>query len=101
MNENYIDAMWTLARELRAIWSKYAPQRSAELDAKATRERAASELRALNESRVSMGLPTVGEYTGQQSAGAVQWGQTYPAQKTWRSELDAELLAAVKRYLEP
>jgi hypothetical protein len=89
-----------IVTELKAIWDKYEPQRSAERTAAETRLEAQKELAALNQKRLAAGLPMVTEYRDQsltgQSVGQVWMG---PPPKTWRDEMEGELLSCLRRYL--
>lgn len=95
----------TLEEELRLIWAKYEPQRMLEKHAVEIHQNAARELRELNERRAKENLLPVGEWRDSNSAqmAAMQAGQFYQpsAAKTWRDKLESELLATVKRYLNP
>jgi hypothetical protein len=64
----------SLEQELRATWLKYEPQRSAANAGARTRAEAERDLADLNDRRSKPGLPT------------------------WRDELDAELLSAIRKH---
>jgi hypothetical protein len=87
-----------LIEELHQIWNKYESQRAAELDAARVREEATRELAEMNAKRSKLGLIAVVEYQASQQ---LQAGNYWvgPQPKTWRDEMDAELLSAVKRFL--
>jgi hypothetical protein len=87
-----------IAIELKSIWDKYEPQRASEHHAAETREVARKELHELNQKRLAAGLPMVTEYRDQ----SAQIGQTQawlgPPAKTWRDEMEAELLSCIRRH---
>lgn len=92
----------TLEEELREILASYRPQREAEANALETRNAAIRALLDLNSQRTAMGLPVVGEYRDHQSLLTQhqwQWHASAPPPKTWRDELDARILAAVRKAL--
>jgi hypothetical protein len=92
--------MGDLINELHVIWIKYEPQRKADDDAARTRAEAQQELHKLNMKRIKLGLETVSEYreTSLTQGSNVMWSTS--GTKTWRDEMDAELLATVKRFLQ-
>lgn len=88
----------TLEEELRAIWDKYEPQREAERRASETQAEAWRDLCALNDKRKVLGLQPVSEYRDRDSIfGQMSAIVHSPPPKTWRNELDEELLSAVRR----
>lgn len=90
----------TLEEELRAIWSKYEPQRDAERRALETQAKAWKDLCELNEKRKTLGLQPVSEYRDRDGmfGGMLQSAIVYsPPPKTWRDELNEELLSAIRR----
>jgi hypothetical protein len=75
-----------LHAELVSTWTRYEPQRTAERES--SRNEAPADLR-----------PTLGEYRDPMN---VLFSQAaWPLPKTWRDEMDAALLATVKKFLEP
>jgi len=95
--------MSELEAALAAVWMKYKPQRDAELDATKVAREASVELMELNQRRLSAGLGTVIEAAMASGFAQQMTGQqlyAYPSPRTWRDEMDAELLLAVKRWLQ-
>jgi len=89
--------MGNLASDLRAAWDRYEPQRKAELELAKLHQEANRELNELNVKRGRLGLAHVSEY--QPSQGFTQAAVFSAPAPSWRSDLDAELLSIVKRYL--
>jgi hypothetical protein len=90
----------TLEEELRAIWNKYGHQRVLERDAGRMRQEAERDLVELNVKRGRLGLPHVSVERDPQSLSASQAISWAPPPRTWRDELDSEILTAVKHFLE-
>jgi hypothetical protein len=86
-----------LAVNLVYAWMKYKPQREAEENAENTVKEANAELAALNLKRIALGLPYVSE-PAPAFSGSVNHVYMPPG-KTWRDELDAELLSIVKKFI--
>jgi hypothetical protein len=89
----------SLEQELKPIWDKYETQRAAERDAAKTRADAERELAELNAKRIKAGLETAGVYqdhTRMLQSQAV-WIGTNGVQKTWRSEMESEMMVAVRK----
>jgi septation ring formation regulator EzrA len=88
-----------LEQELKTIWDKYETQRAAERDAAKTRADAERELAELNARRIKAGLETASVYQsyalGLQSQAA--WIGTNGVQKTWRSEMESEMMVAIRK----
>jgi hypothetical protein len=92
--------MGNLAGDLRAAWDTYEPQRRAELESVRLYQEANRELNELNVKRGRLGLAHVSEHQPSQvSQGFTQAAVYSPPPKTWRDDLDTELLSIVKRYL--
>lgn len=87
----------TLEQELRTVWEKYAPQRDAEANAARSQAQANKDLGELNARRKLAGLDPVGTYQGMGQMGSL--GQVYPPPRTWRDDMDDELLSTVKEWL--
>lgn len=90
----------TLTAKLRSIWAKYDPQREAEREALRTRKEAEDELQALNMKRAKHGLPLVGASHDSLFQGSNLHVHVGERPRTWRDEMHAELLAAVKQWLD-
>jgi hypothetical protein len=91
---------YDLAERLKNVWAKYALKRSAEEQSIRLYETAEEELRTLNARRVKAGLPPVGMHPGlQQMVQNAQGFQFSPPLKTWRDDMNDELLAVCRTYL--
>lgn len=94
----------TMESELKAIWTKYEPQRASERHASLKRSEAEKDLAELNGRRLAAGFAMVGEqlmgYAGQLQA--MHHGQAgyYAPPRTWRDDMEGELMAVIRRNFE-
>ena len=93
-----------LETELREIWRKYELQRKSAAEVSRQLDLAENELTELNTRRAKIGLPHVGlayQNTAQYQSYAQNMAmmQNTNRPKTWLEGMDAELLAAVKRWI--
>jgi hypothetical protein len=89
-----------LLDELKAIWAKYETQMAAERNAEETRVQAATELMALNQKRTKVGLPVVMEHQSQSMTNQGMGMYCYPPAKTWRDDMQAEMMVAIRKAFE-
>jgi hypothetical protein len=92
-----------IVSELKAIWAKYEPHREAERREGDVSLECARRLDVENAWRTEHGFPTLVPWYCVPSMNVTQptWTvTTVTNQKAWRDSLDAELLAAVKWWLE-
>jgi hypothetical protein len=89
----------SLEQELKSIWDKYETQRAAERDAAKTRADAERELAELNAKRIKAGLETASVYQDHTRMLQAQpvWIGTNGQQKTWRSEMESEMMVAIRK----
>lgn len=91
----------TLEEDLQIIWNRYEPQRDAECNAMLRDQQAREELVEFNKRRAQLGLNPVTEYQHREPSNLMAHGYSVsvgPAPKTWRDDLDAEILVAVKKH---
>jgi len=91
----------SLESELHTIWQKYEPMRQSERDAAETARKARQDIIEFNRKRAEKGLPPVSEERDHSSvldslSNQILW----PAPKTWRDEMDAAILVAVKKHFD-